>query len=96
MKLLCMNPAVVFLPLAHTARSVILASGTLAPTSSFESELNTKFLHKLNANHVISKDQVYVRCVSKGPTNKILEANYKNTNTFAFQVKRLIINNFIL
>jgi Fanconi anemia group J protein len=91
-----MNPAVIFVPLARTARSVILASGTLAPTTSFESELDTKFPHKLNADHVIPEDQVYVRYISKGPTNKPLEANYKNVNTFGFQVRKLIINDFIL
>ncbi|XP_012219996.1 Fanconi anemia group J protein homolog [Linepithema humile] len=85
MKLICMNPAVTFVPLARTARSVILASGTLTPTSSFEGELGTRFPQKLDADHIISKDQVYVRCIPKGPTKKILKATYENVNTFTFQ-----------
>ena len=34
--------------------SVILASGTLSPMDTFQSELGTKFEHQLEANHVIA------------------------------------------
>lgn len=88
MKLVCMNPAVTFAPLARSVRSVILASGTLAPTSSFQSELGTQFPHPLNANHIISKEQIYVRCVPRGPSNKSLMATYGNTNSWDFQVSK--------
>lgn len=93
MNLKCMNPAVIFVPLARTARSVILASGTLSPIDSFEKELDTQFPQKLDANHVIEKDQVYIRCVPKGPTEKLLKATFENVNTFEFQVR--ISNDFI-
>ncbi|KAG7205994.1 hypothetical protein KM043_003400 [Ampulex compressa] len=85
LKLICMNPGVIFTPLATAARSIILASGTLAPTSSFQSELGTKFPHMLSANHVIPKDQVYVRCIPRGPTGVPLKANYQNVNSWSFQ-----------
>lgn len=87
MKLLCMNPAVVFAPLARIVRSVIVASGTLTPITSFQSELGTKFPHVVNPDHIISKEQVYVRCIPRGPNGKILMANYENINSWNFQVK---------
>ncbi|XP_012289196.1 Fanconi anemia group J protein homolog isoform X2 [Orussus abietinus] len=83
--LICMNPAAIFAPLANTARSIILASGTLAPTNTFQSELGTKFSYTLQANHVISKDQVYIRGIASGPTKVPLKANYTNVKTWPFQ-----------
>ena len=85
LKLLCMNPGVAFAPLAESARSIILASGTLTPTASFQSELNTKFPHILNTAHVIPKDQVYATCVPRGPNGTALKATYQNVNSWSFQ-----------
>ncbi|KAL2714669.1 Fanconi anemia group J protein isoform X3 [Vespula squamosa] len=93
LKLICMNPALIFAPLAREARSIILASGTLTPTTSFQSELGTKFAYILTANHVIDNDQVYVTCVPRGPTGVSLKANYQNVNSWNFQdeLGRLLI-----
>ncbi|XP_011637697.1 Fanconi anemia group J protein-like isoform X2 [Pogonomyrmex barbatus] len=84
-KLICMNPAIVFKPLALSVRSIILASGTLTPTTSFQSELDTQFPHLVNPQHIIPSDQVYVRCISQGPNGKFLNARYENMNTLNFQ-----------
>lgn len=86
LKLLCMNPGVTFAPLARQARSIILASGTLSPTASFQSELGTSFAHVLNTGHVIPKEQVYAICVPQGPNEVKLRANYQSVNSWAFQV----------
>ncbi|XP_076294885.1 Fanconi anemia group J protein homolog [Lasioglossum baleicum] len=85
LKLLCMNPGVIFAPLAKAARCIILASGTLTPTTSFQSELNTKFDHVLNTGHVIPKEQVFATCVPRGSHNVSLKATYQNVNGWAFQ-----------
>ncbi|XP_011336322.1 Fanconi anemia group J protein homolog isoform X2 [Ooceraea biroi] len=85
MKLICMNPAIVFAPLACTVRSVILASGTLTPMSSFESELGTKFPYRPNLKHVVTKEQMYVRCIPRGPNKKPLLAKFTTVNSFDFQ-----------
>jgi len=87
MKLICMNPAIVFAPLARTVRSVILASGTLTPMSSFQSELGTQFHYRPNLKHIITKEQMYVRCISHGPTKKPLSAKFETVNSFEFQVR---------
>ncbi|XP_066594564.1 Fanconi anemia group J protein homolog [Prorops nasuta] len=81
----CMNSAVIFKPISDTARSIVLASGTLAPTMSFQSELGTEFAYNLNANHVIPKDQIYATCIPRGPTGYSIKATYNNVNTWNFQ-----------
>ncbi|XP_046416679.1 Fanconi anemia group J protein-like [Neodiprion fabricii] len=94
LQMLCMNPAVIFAPLANAARSVVLASGTLSPTSSFQSELGTAFPHKLDANHVVPKENVYIRGIGCGPTGVQLKANYANVNSLSFQdeLGRLVLD----
>ncbi|XP_012141120.2 Fanconi anemia group J protein homolog [Megachile rotundata] len=85
LKLICMNPGVIFEPLSRSVRCIILASGTLTPTASYQSELNTTFSHILNAGHVIPKEQVYATCISKGPNGIQLRANYQTVNSWGFQ-----------
>lgn len=92
----CMNPAVAFTPITRAARSVILASGTLTPITTFQSELGVQFPHKLRASHIIPKEQVYVRCISRGPSGKSLVANYKNVNSWTFQVTTRMVHYFSL
>ncbi|XP_034935699.1 Fanconi anemia group J protein homolog [Chelonus insularis] len=85
LEFLCMNPGVIFSSLAKTARSIILASGTLSPTSSFSSELSTKFPNMLHANHVVPKEQVFIKAISQGPNKIPLRATYQNVNSWKFQ-----------
>lgn len=81
-----MNPAVIFAPLVHDARSVLLASGTLTPTTSFQSELGTQFPRIVNPNHIIPKDQVYVRRISRASNGEFLKATFDEVNKWNFQV----------
>lgn len=85
-----MNSAVAFNTLAKSTRSIILASGTLAPNVSFESELGTKFVHKLTAKHVINEDQVYVRGIPRGPNGVDMKVIYNNVGRLDFQVINII------
>ena len=65
----CMNPALEFSAL-HKARSIVLASGTLAPMDSFASELATPFATVVSTGHVIAMDrQALVRTVALGPAS---------------------------
>ncbi|XP_066975355.1 Fanconi anemia group J protein homolog isoform X1 [Macrobrachium rosenbergii] len=90
----CLNPAVAFLSIGKSARSVILTSGTLSPMSSFQSELSVPFQIQLEANHVIDKNQVWVGTVGRGPTDQVLQATYQNTETWQFQdeIGRLVLS----
>lgn len=91
-----MNPAVTFAPLARDTRSVILASGTLTPTTSFQSELGTKFPRIVNPNHIIPKDQIYIRCIPRAPNGQSFKVVYEEVNKWTFQVRknRLLITLF--
>jgi fanconi anemia group J protein len=80
----CMNPAVSFHHLKK-CHSIILASGTLSPMDTFQSELDTKFELILEAKHVISDEQVLVGALSHGPNNVSLLTNYKTTESFSYQ-----------
>ena len=55
---LCMNPGVVFRPVADVVRSIVLTSGTLAPLVTFNSELGTNFTNEMQALHIIDENQV--------------------------------------
>jgi len=59
----CNNPALAFRKF-KSARTVIVASGTLSPIISFESELGVKFEQKLMARHVIHRDQIWTGSLS--------------------------------
>ncbi|XP_064074372.1 Fanconi anemia group J protein homolog isoform X1 [Vanessa tameamea] len=59
LRLICLNPALIFAGL-HSARTVILASGTLTPMDALKAELNTSFPHTISPKHAISTDRVWV------------------------------------
>jgi Fanconi anemia group J protein len=56
--ILCLNPGVVFSPVAEVSHSLILSSGTLSPLESFASELGVPFDIQVSANHVIDACQI--------------------------------------
>ncbi|KAL2915581.1 hypothetical protein HK105_204765 [Polyrhizophydium stewartii] len=63
------------------ARSIILASGTLSPLSSFAEELGIPFAHVLENPHVIDSSQIFVNVVPVGPKNVRLSSSYKNKSS---------------
>jgi len=74
----CLNAAVAFKALADCCRSIVLASGTLAPLNSFAHELGVAFNHKLEAPHVVNvQQQVFSRVVAYENRVK-LEATFSN------------------
>ncbi|XP_044057768.1 Fanconi anemia group J protein isoform X2 [Siniperca chuatsi] len=81
----CLNPAVAFSDLSGSVHSIVLTSGTLSPMGSFSSELGVKFSIQLEANHVISKSQVWVGTVGAGPQGRKLCATFQHAETYAFQ-----------
>ncbi|XP_022092483.1 regulator of telomere elongation helicase 1-like isoform X2 [Acanthaster planci] len=57
-------------------RSIILTSGTLSPLNSFKSELQIDFPIQLENPHVISKHQMTVAVMTKGPDGTVLNSSY--------------------
>ncbi|OHS99988.1 helicase [Tritrichomonas foetus] len=78
LRIICLNPAVVFRTIADTVHNVILTSGTLSPLSSFASELGVNFPNLLSATHVIEQEQVMAFAISNAPNGDILSSTYSN------------------
>ncbi|XP_078092617.1 regulator of telomere elongation helicase 1 isoform X2 [Mustelus asterias] len=57
-------------------QSIILTSGTLAPLSSFTSEMQIPFPVSLENPHVIGKHQIWIGIVPKGPDGVQLSSAY--------------------
>lgn len=58
----CMSPAAAFAPITKKARSVILASGTLAPLDPLAMDLRAEFPVRAELGHVVDACQVFA-CV---------------------------------
>lgn len=64
------------------ARTVALASGTLAPLAPLAQELLVPFRVRLENAHVIDpRLQLYAAVVARGPSGRELKATYENRNT---------------
>lgn len=85
MSLWCLNPAIIFKPIATKSHSVVLTSGTLSPLDSFSSELGTIFQVSLEAPHVVNmQKQVLAGVLSTTSTGVPLKATYQNSTKYEF------------
>lgn len=57
-------------------RSILVTSGTLSPLENCALELDLPFPHRLENPHSIPDDQIHVRVIGKGVSNKILSSAY--------------------
>ena len=79
--IVCLNPAAVFRAIGDACHSVVLTSGTLAPMTSFASELGCKFPVSLENGHVVDLDtQALVRSLGSGPTQPFTFTYSQRTN----------------
>eukprot|EP00158_Paraphelidium_tribonemae_P005716 Partr_v1_DN27482_c3_g1_i1_m71996 putative helicase 1 len=81
----CLNPGVIFSPIAKECRSVILASGTLSPLSSFASELETPFAESLEAAHIIDDSRIWAAVVDLGQDGTPLKGTFGFAEKHAYQ-----------
>lgn len=76
---LCMNPSIVFKPIADQSHCVILSSGTMSPLQSFALELGVKFNVNLSVHHIIDKSQVAAFTISNNLDNSLkFKTSFKN------------------
>ena len=66
-------------------RSLLLASGTLAPMASFKADLKVHFPIELENPHVIKNSQVWVGAVTKGVTGGTLNSTFKNRSENSYK-----------
>jgi regulator of telomere elongation helicase 1 len=57
-------------------RSILVTSGTLSPLPSYSLELGIPFVHTLENEHIVTKDQILVRVLGKGVSGKALTSTY--------------------
>ena len=93
MQILCMSPAVAFGDL-KACHSILLASGTLSPLDTFESELGVEFKNKVEANHVIRNEQVFCRFITHGSSGNEIKNTYSNRDNVSMtkDLARLIVD----
>lgn len=86
----CCSSAAAFEALREAARSVLLASGTLAPLEAFASELGLAFDVRLETAHVIdAANQLWARVLSSDPSGAVcFNWAYKNTDNVRLQGSR--------
>ncbi len=73
----CFAPSEAMRELANLqVRSILVTSGTLSPLESYALELDLPFPHRLENPHIIPADQIHVRVVGKGVSNKVLSSAY--------------------
>ncbi|KAI8580578.1 hypothetical protein K450DRAFT_236293 [Umbelopsis ramanniana AG] len=82
----CFSPGLAMTDLVNLrVRCVILASGTLAPLSSFASELLLKFPVRLENAHVINANQAFIAVLPKGPAGTTLSSTYEQRRKPAYK-----------
>ncbi|CDR96934.1 REGULATOR OF TELOMERE ELONGATION HELICASE 1, putative [Babesia bigemina] len=88
-----MNPAVMFNELALNARSIVIASGTLAPIPPMVASLGAEFEKRLknnviSASQTLTKNQLALYTVTHVSNcrynNDVIECNFKNLKDNAF------------
>merc|ERR1712213_192299 len=74
----CFSAGVAMQTLMNKAQphSLIITIGTLSPMNAFAAELKIPFPIKLSNNHVITKENLLVGVVKKGPNGKNLTSSY--------------------
>lgn len=73
----CMSPAAGFAAIARAARTVVLASGTLAPFDPLAHELRCTFAFRAEMGHVVDRRQVLAAIVPQ------YEASYRHQSEWA-------------
>lgn len=89
LSLWCFNPGMALRELtSQKVRSVILASGTLSPLTSFAHELQLTFGHQLENTHVINPErQLFVSVLRSGPTDVPLNSSYGQRDSVIYKTE---------
>jgi regulator of telomere elongation helicase 1 len=81
----CFAPSLAMNELAAlNVRSILVTSGTLSPLPSYSLELGIPFPHILENEHIIGKDQISVRVISKGVSGKALTSTYNRRDDIEY------------
>jgi DNA repair helicase Rad3 len=68
-------------------RSILVTSGTLSPLESYALELDLPFPNRLENPHIISPDQIHVRVIGKGVSQKTLNSSYERRQDAEYYIE---------
>ena len=91
----CFNPGIVMRELEKSkVKSIILASGTLAPLKPLEYELQIPFRFQLENEHIIRDEHLYAAVVRHGPTPILLSSSFEHRENegIRFEWGRVILS----
>ena len=80
-QVICLSPGVIFRCAERETHSIILASGTLSPLSTYGSELETKFPIQISTNHIIKPDQISSFIITHALDGTPFNSSYQNLQT---------------
>jgi Fanconi anemia group J protein len=75
-RIICLNPGILFSQLSAATHCVILSSGTLSPMPQLSLELNCRFDNCISAGHVVDPSQVQAYRISESPSGFPLTSTY--------------------
>jgi Fanconi anemia group J protein len=81
----CLNSRVIFTEIGRQCDSIILTSGTLSPLESYKMELGISFANQLEANHVITSEQLWAACIPFSVSGEKLLSNFDNLSQVKYQ-----------
>jgi Rad3-related DNA helicase len=80
----CFSPGVTIRAIVKDAKCIILASGTLAPLQSWESELRVPFPVRLEGAHVVARGRLWCGVFPTGPSGKKLDSSFNNRDNMEY------------
>jgi regulator of telomere elongation helicase 1 len=84
----CFAPSEAMRELADlNVRSILVTSGTLSPLDSYALELDLPFPNRLENPHIISSDQIHVRVMGRGVSQKLLTSSYERRQETEYYVE---------
>lgn len=87
-----------FEDLAKECRAIILAGGTMQPTTEFKTQLFQNFRERVEEHfygHVVSNQAILPLAVSKGPRNSTFLFNYANRGNIEMVITHILIFLFL-
>ncbi|KAK3737374.1 hypothetical protein QZH41_002297 [Actinostola sp. cb2023] len=99
-KFLLLNPAIHFTSVALESRAVIVAGGTMQPTSEFKDQLfacagiHPDQVHEFSYGHVIARENFLAVALDKGPSGLNLDFSYqmRDSPQLINECGRLLLN----
>lgn len=93
LKFLLLNPSVCFSEILASARSVILAGGTMKPLSDFENLIgDTSRIEYFSCGHVIPKENLVALAIQTGPSGIKFDFSYNSRDNLSMVCSRYEIN----